>query len=66
MYPIVGTPFDRVVPKGGAILSGYFIPEGTVVGISGWVMQRNKQVLGMTLNLTVQSDGWMQMKSRSG
>ncbi|KFZ02079.1 hypothetical protein V500_00447 [Pseudogymnoascus sp. VKM F-4518 (FW-2643)] len=46
MYPVVGTPFDRVVPKGGAILSGYFIPEGTVVGISGWVTQRNKQVFG--------------------
>ena len=46
MYPIVGTPFDRVVPKGGAILSGHFIPEGTVVGISGWATQRNKQVFG--------------------
>ncbi|OBT76525.1 hypothetical protein VF21_05439 [Pseudogymnoascus sp. 05NY08] len=46
MYPIVGTPFDRVVPKGGAILSGYFIPEGTVVGISGWATQRDKQVFG--------------------
>ncbi|ELR08254.1 hypothetical protein GMDG_03055 [Pseudogymnoascus destructans 20631-21] len=46
MYPIVGTPFDRVVPKGGAILSGHFIPEGTVVGISGWATQRDKQVFG--------------------
>ncbi|KFZ01158.1 hypothetical protein V500_00862 [Pseudogymnoascus sp. VKM F-4518 (FW-2643)] len=46
MYPIVGTPFDRVVPKGGAILSGHFVPEGTVVGISGWATQRNKGVFG--------------------
>lgn len=46
MYPVVGTPFDRVVPKGGDILSGYFVPEGTVVGISGWVTQRDKGVFG--------------------
>lgn len=46
MYPIVGTPLDRVVPKGGAILSGHFVPEGTVVGISGWATQRNKEVFG--------------------
>ncbi|KFY31267.1 hypothetical protein V493_01259 [Pseudogymnoascus sp. VKM F-4281 (FW-2241)] len=46
MYPIVGTPFDRVVPKGGAILSGHFVPEGTVVGISGWVTQRSQGVFG--------------------
>ena len=46
MYPIVGTPLDRVVPKGGDILSGHFLPEGTVVGISGWVTQRDKGVFG--------------------
>ncbi|KFZ18394.1 hypothetical protein V502_04114 [Pseudogymnoascus sp. VKM F-4520 (FW-2644)] len=46
MYPIVGMPFDRVVPKGGAILSGHFVPEGTVVGISGWATQRDKGVFG--------------------
>ncbi|OBT43106.1 hypothetical protein VE00_05490 [Pseudogymnoascus sp. WSF 3629] len=46
MYPIVGTPFDRVVPKGGAILSGHFVPEGTVVGISGWATQRDKGAFG--------------------
>lgn len=43
MYPIVGTPFDHVV-KGGAILSGHFVHEGTVVGVSGWVTQRDKGV----------------------
>ncbi|KFY50853.1 hypothetical protein V495_00048 [Pseudogymnoascus sp. VKM F-4514 (FW-929)] len=46
MYPIVGTPLDRVVPKGGDILSGHFLPEGTVVGISGWATQRDKGIFG--------------------
>ena len=42
----LGMPFDRVVPKGGAILSGHFVPEGTVVGINGWATQRDKGVFG--------------------
>lgn len=41
-----GTPFNRVVPKGGAILSGHFVPEGTVVVICGWATQRDKGVSG--------------------
>ena len=28
----------RVVPKGGAKIAGYILPEGTVVGVSCWVM----------------------------
>ncbi|KFY43171.1 hypothetical protein V495_04123 [Pseudogymnoascus sp. VKM F-4514 (FW-929)] len=46
MHPSVGSPFDRTVPKGGAVLNGYFIPEGTTVGITGWVTQRDKAVFG--------------------
>lgn len=46
MHPSVGSPFDRTVPKGGAVLNGYFIPEGTIVGITGWVTQRDKAVFG--------------------
>ena len=44
--PTVGSPFDRVVPKGGAVLNGQFIPEGTDIGITGWVTQRDKTVFG--------------------
>ncbi|ELR10417.1 hypothetical protein VC83_00506 [Pseudogymnoascus destructans] len=46
MHPTVGSPFDRVVPKGGAVLNGQFIPEGTDIGITGWVTQRDKTVFG--------------------
>ncbi|KAJ9149242.1 Trichodiene oxygenase [Pleurostoma richardsiae] len=30
----------RVVPEGGATFNGYFLPEGTVVGMSNWTMHR--------------------------
>ena len=46
MHPTVGSPFDRVVPKGGAVLNGQFIPEGTDIGMTGWVIQRDKSVFG--------------------
>lgn len=46
MHPTVGSPFDRVVPKGGAVLNSQFIPEGTDIGMTGWVIQRDKSVFG--------------------
>ncbi|KAJ4249831.1 hypothetical protein NW762_012174 [Fusarium torreyae] len=30
----------RVVPQGGATFNGYFLPEGTVIGMSSWTMHR--------------------------
>jgi hypothetical protein len=42
----VGTPFPRLVPKGGETLCGYFLPEGTEVGINSWCIARNKEIYG--------------------
>ncbi|KAJ8109186.1 hypothetical protein ONZ43_g6203 [Nemania bipapillata] len=46
MHPATGLPMERVVPEGGATISGYFFPEGTIVGINSWVAHRNAQVFG--------------------
>lgn len=35
-FPPVPTGFLRKVPKGGEMVSGYFIPEGTSVGVSSY------------------------------
>ncbi|KAL4876467.1 cytochrome P450 [Aspergillus karnatakaensis] len=37
MHSATGLPFWRVVPEGGAELSGHYFPEGTVVGVNAWV-----------------------------
>ncbi|KAI1164733.1 cytochrome P450 [Nemania serpens] len=46
IHPATGLPMERVVPEGGATISGYFFPAGTIVGINAWVAHRNTQVFG--------------------
>lgn len=41
-----GLPYERDVPKGGATLCGKPVPEGTVVGMSSWVVGRSKELYG--------------------
>ncbi|KAH7016408.1 cytochrome P450 [Microdochium trichocladiopsis] len=46
LHPAVALPLERVVPVGGATISGTFFPEGTTVGINPWVQHRNKALFG--------------------
>jgi cytochrome P450 len=51
LNPPVGTPFPRLIPKGGEVICGYFLPEGTEIGINGWCVARNKEVYGDDANI---------------
>ncbi|KAL5337114.1 cytochrome P450 [Aspergillus crustosus] len=44
MHSATGLPFWRVVPQGGAQISGHFFPEGTVVGVNAWVSHYDETV----------------------
>ncbi|KAJ5203779.1 cytochrome P450 [Penicillium cinerascens] len=45
--PGVGLMIERVVPNGGVTLpDGRFVPEGTIVGMNPWVINRNEEVFG--------------------
>ncbi|KAK5652181.1 hypothetical protein OQA88_10824 [Cercophora sp. LCS_1] len=46
LYPAVGLTMERVVPKGGIQLCGTRLEEGTVVGMSGWVVHRDRGIFG--------------------
>lgn len=46
LHPSVGLTMPRVVPAGGATISGSYIPEGYRVGINGAVVQYDKDVFG--------------------
>ncbi|KAI3398516.1 hypothetical protein diail_9040 [Diaporthe ilicicola] len=42
-YPPVAGPLPRVVPKGGANIAGYFVPEDTVVTVAQWPMNHSSR-----------------------
>ncbi|KNG84908.1 benzoate 4-monooxygenase cytochrome P450 [Aspergillus nomiae NRRL 13137] len=45
--PGVGLMLERIVPEGGFTLpDGRFIPEGTIVGMNPWVINKNEAVFG--------------------
>lgn len=45
-HPAVGLPLERVVPPEGLDINGYHLPGGTIVGVSAWVIHRNKEIFG--------------------
>ncbi|EPE03238.1 cytochrome p450 [Ophiostoma piceae UAMH 11346] len=46
LHPAPGLPMERVVPPAGTEIAGRFVPGGTIVGCSAWVMHHNKDVFG--------------------
>lgn len=44
IHPSVGLLLERHVPRGGAVICGRHIPEGTIVGINAWVTQHDPEV----------------------
>ncbi|KAI8725549.1 hypothetical protein NCS52_00126300 [Fusarium sp. LHS14.1] len=46
LHPATGLPLERVVPKGGATITGHFFPEGTIVGINTWVAHHDCHTFG--------------------
>ncbi|KAK3115285.1 hypothetical protein LTR53_005508 [Teratosphaeriaceae sp. CCFEE 6253] len=45
-HPAVGLTLERIVPPAGITVCDRFIPGGTVVGCSAWVLHRNEQIFG--------------------
>ncbi|KAF2157283.1 cytochrome P450 [Myriangium duriaei CBS 260.36] len=46
LFPATGLVMPRVVPAGGCVVAGTFLPAGTVVGANAWVLHRNREVFG--------------------
>ncbi|PLB53627.1 cytochrome protein [Aspergillus steynii IBT 23096] len=44
MHSATGLPLWREVPAGGAEISGYFFPEGSVVGVNTWVAHYDEEI----------------------
>ena len=46
LHPAVGMSLPRVTPDEGATIAGTYLPAGTSVGATPWVIHRNKDVFG--------------------
>ena len=46
MHPAVGLLLERLVPQGGADISGVWLPGGTIIGMNPWVAARDRTVYG--------------------
>lgn len=46
LHPAPGLPLERVVPPGGLEIAGRFVPGGTIVGCSAWVLHRDRRIFG--------------------
>jgi cytochrome P450 len=46
IHPPFALPFERVVPKGGLTVLGHYLPEGTVIGGSPYVVNRDQNTFG--------------------
>ena len=47
LHPSVGLTLPRLVPAGGATISGFHITEGYRIGINGAVVQYDRDVFGL-------------------
>ncbi|CZR60133.1 related to pisatin demethylase cytochrome P450 [Phialocephala subalpina] len=46
LHPAIGLPLERVVPASGLQVGKYFLPAGTIVGASAWVLHQKEDVFG--------------------
>ncbi|KAI0114132.1 benzoate 4-monooxygenase cytochrome P450 [Nemania sp. FL0031] len=54
----LGLVNERVTPREGAIIDGYRIPGGTIVGINPWVIHRNTAIFGEDVE-TFRPERWL-------
>ncbi|KAL3469692.1 hypothetical protein BJX99DRAFT_251778 [Aspergillus californicus] len=57
--PAAGLHLERVTPPSGIEISGRFIPGGTIVGCSAWVMHRREEIFGSDVD-EFNPDRWLQ------
>ncbi|KAF5617651.1 cytochrome P450 monooxygenase [Fusarium tjaetaba] len=64
MHPAVGVPLERLTQSGYKLPNGVQVPEGTIVGISAWVIHRNTKIFGEQVDQYV-PERWLQQPGES-
>jgi cytochrome P450 len=63
MHPAAGLPLERIVPKEGAEIAGRFVPGGTIVGCSAWLIHNRKEIFGEDVH-EYRPERWLVDESR--
>lgn len=64
LHPAPGLPLERIVPPQGAEIAGHFVPGGTIVGCSAWVIHRNRDIFGEDVEV-FRPERWLVDESKS-
>ncbi|KAE9363577.1 cytochrome P450 [Stipitochalara longipes BDJ] len=65
LHPAVGLPLERLVPSSGLQLpNGPFLPAGTIVGVSPWIIHRDETIFGAHAN-DFNPDRWLQKEGET-
>ncbi|KAL4760588.1 uncharacterized protein BDW70DRAFT_150715 [Aspergillus foveolatus] len=62
IHPAAGLPLERVVPASGIDIAGHFIPGGTIVGCSAWVLHRREEIFGPDVDSFI-PDRWLNVSA---
>ena len=46
VHPATGLPLERITPAQGATIAGEFVPGGTIVGCSAWIIHHRPEIWG--------------------
>ena len=64
LHPAPGLPLERVVPVDGIEICGQFIPGGTIVGCSAWVIHRRPEIFGEDVEI-YRPERWLEANKES-
>ena len=64
IHPPFGLPLERIVPTGGMVISGEYIPAGTIVGMNAWVVHRDRDVFGLDADQW-RPERWLEADART-
>ena len=65
LHPATGLPLWRVVPDGGAEISGQYFPAGAVIGLNTWVAHYNEDVFGADAK-QFRPERWLEAEKEGG
>jgi len=59
LHPAAGLPLERIVPEPGLEIAGHFVPGGTIVGCSAWIIHRREEIFGANVD-EFQPERWLE------